>query len=205
MLTAGEQERIHRAFYLEHKSMRAIARETGPRYKTVLLTVSDDLQKPYQLTSPHSTPIFGPYQPRVQETRISQEILLGMGGVHTLRALGITPAAWHLNEGLAAFLNLERCRALVDANLSFYKAHEVVAAKSLFTPLPHHGYRLGVPSAGEYSEVINSDATRYGGSGAENTQPMSSGPIPWQSCSHSLLLTLPAQTVILKQRPTRRT
>jgi 1,4-alpha-glucan branching enzyme len=71
-----------------------------------------------------------------------------------------------------------------------------------FTPVPRHGYRLGVPSAGEYYELINSDATRYGGSGLENLQPMPSGPMYWQSCPHSILLTLPPlSTVILKRRP----
>ena len=71
-----------------------------------------------------------------------------------------------------------------------------------FTPIPRHGYRLGVPYAGEYYELINSDATSYGGSGLENKQPMPSGPIFWQSCPHSILLTLPPlATVILKRRP----
>lgn len=70
-----------------------------------------------------------------------------------------------------------------------------------FTPMTRFGYRLGVPYAGEYYEVINSDATRYGGGGVENPQPMPSGPIPWQSCPHSLLLTLPPlASVILKRR-----
>src|SRR5438034_2099114 len=48
-----------------------------------------------------------------REMRISQEFVLGIGGVRALRALGISPAAWHINEGHAAFLNLERCRELV--------------------------------------------------------------------------------------------
>ena len=70
-----------------------------------------------------------------------------------------------------------------------------------FTPTTRFGYRLGVPYAGEYYEVINSDATRYGGGGVENPQPMPSGPILWQSCPHSLLLTLPPlASVILKRR-----
>ncbi|HJT57612.1 MAG TPA: alpha-glucan family phosphorylase, partial [Ktedonobacteraceae bacterium] len=74
-----------------------------------------------------------------REMRISQEIVLGIGGVRALRALGIAPAAWHLNEGHAAFLNLERCRELVAAGLSFNEAREAVAANSLFTthtPVP---------------------------------------------------------------------
>jgi 1,4-alpha-glucan branching enzyme len=70
-----------------------------------------------------------------------------------------------------------------------------------FTPVVRHGYRVGVPYAGEYYELINSDAARYGGSGLENNQPMPSGPIYWQSCPHSILLTLPPlSTVILKRR-----
>jgi 1,4-alpha-glucan branching enzyme len=47
-----------------------------------------------------------------------------------------------------------------------------------FTPVTCSGYRLGVPYAGEYYEVINSDATRYGGGGVENPQSMPSGPTP---------------------------
>ena len=70
-----------------------------------------------------------------------------------------------------------------------------------FTPIPRHGYRVGVPYAGEYYEVINSDDSRYGGSGLVNNQPMQSGPIYWQSCPHSILLTLPPlATIVLKPR-----
>ncbi len=70
-----------------------------------------------------------------------------------------------------------------------------------FTPVPRLGYRLGVPEAGEYYELINSDANRYGGSGLENLQPMPSAPMYWQSCPHSILLTLPPlSTVMLKRR-----
>ena len=74
-----------------------------------------------------------------REMRISQEIVLGIGGVRALRALDINPAAWHLNEGHAAFLSLERCRELVNAGLSFNEAREAAAANSLFTthtPVP---------------------------------------------------------------------
>ena len=71
-----------------------------------------------------------------------------------------------------------------------------------FTPVPRHGYRVGVPLKGEYYEILNSDADRYGGSGLENLQPMPSGPMFWQSCPHSILLTLPPlSTIILKRRP----
>ena len=68
-----------------------------------------------------------------------------------------------------------------------------------FTPIPRYGYRLGVPEAGDYYEVINSDDGRYGGSGLVNNQAMPSGAMSWQSCPHSILLTLPPlATVVLK-------
>ncbi len=71
-----------------------------------------------------------------------------------------------------------------------------------FTPVTRPGYRLGVPEAGEYYEVINSDDVRYGGSGQVNTNAMPSGPLYWQSCPHSIMLTLPPLSiVILKRRP----
>jgi starch phosphorylase len=74
-----------------------------------------------------------------REIRIAQEIVLGIGGVRALRALGIYPDAWHINEGHAAFLSLERCRELVASGLTFNEAREVVKANSLFTthtPVP---------------------------------------------------------------------
>jgi 1,4-alpha-glucan branching enzyme len=81
------------------------------------------------------------------------------------------------------------------------KEEETLVFICNFTPMPRHGYRLGVPYAGEYYELINSDAACYGGSGLENKQPMPSGPMYWQSCPHSILFTLPPlATVILKRR-----
>ncbi len=75
-----------------------------------------------------------------REMRISQEIVLGIGGVRAVRALGYEPAVWHMNEGHSAFLGLERVRELVQgAGLNFNEAIEVVRANSLFTthtPVP---------------------------------------------------------------------
>lgn len=72
-------------------------------------------------------------------TRISQEMLLGIGGARALVALGITPTVWHINEGHAAFLVLERCRMAMADNMAFEPALEAVAASTLFTthtPVP---------------------------------------------------------------------
>jgi starch phosphorylase len=66
--------------------------------------------------------------------RIAQEIMLGVGGVRTLRALGIDAAVWHMNEGHSAFLGLERCRELVQGlDVPFEVAREIAAANAIFT------------------------------------------------------------------------
>jgi starch phosphorylase len=74
------------------------------------------------------------------ETRLQQEIVLGRGGARLLRSLGIQPAAWHMNEGHAAFLTLERVGQLVkQEGLTFDEARELVRATTLFTthtPVP---------------------------------------------------------------------
>ncbi|MCS7058512.1 MAG: alpha-glucan family phosphorylase [Meiothermus sp.] len=74
-----------------------------------------------------------------QEIRIEQEMILGIGGVRLLRALGLEPEVWHMNEGHAAFLGLERIREGVAAGYSFAEALEIAASGSLFTthtPVP---------------------------------------------------------------------
>ncbi len=68
-----------------------------------------------------------------QRTRVAQEIVLGIGGVRMLRALGVQPTAWHMNEGHSAFMVLERARELVERGLGFDEAREAVAGSTLFT------------------------------------------------------------------------
>lgn len=74
-----------------------------------------------------------------QTTRIAQEIILGVGGVRALRALGVRPSVFHMNEGHAAFLGLERTRELVAAGKGFEEARAEVADTTVFTthtPVP---------------------------------------------------------------------
>jgi starch phosphorylase len=66
-------------------------------------------------------------------TRIEQEIVLGVGGVRALQALGLEPTVWHINEGHAAFLVLERARALAARGVEFAAALEACAASTVFT------------------------------------------------------------------------
>ncbi|HKE45299.1 MAG TPA: alpha-glucan family phosphorylase [Steroidobacteraceae bacterium] len=65
--------------------------------------------------------------------RIQQEILLGIGGAKALRALGLEPSVWHINEGHAAFLIIELIREQVARGLDFASAREAVAASCVFT------------------------------------------------------------------------
>ncbi|MGI6777622.1 MAG: alpha-glucan family phosphorylase [Acetivibrionales bacterium] len=75
-----------------------------------------------------------------QETRIQQEILLGIGGIKVLEALDINATVYHMNEGHSAFAGLELLRKLVqEKNLSFKAAREAVSSSMVFTthtPVP---------------------------------------------------------------------
>ena len=75
-----------------------------------------------------------------QEMRIRQEIILGMGGVNTLKKLGLTPTVYHMNEGHSAFLNLELIKNTIrDKQVSFDIARDIASSKTVFTthtPVP---------------------------------------------------------------------
>lgn len=73
------------------------------------------------------------------ENRLKQEILLGIGGILTLKALGIKKDIYHCNEGHAALINVQRLSDYVAEGLSFDQAIELVRASSLYTvhtPVP---------------------------------------------------------------------
>ena len=74
-----------------------------------------------------------------REMRLQQELVLGIGGVRALRAMGMRPTVWHINEGHAAFQILERCKFRMQEGLDIYAALEMVAAGTVFTthtPVP---------------------------------------------------------------------
>jgi starch phosphorylase len=73
------------------------------------------------------------------DLRISQEILLGIGGVRALRTLGYNPTVWHMNEGHSAFMVLERIREQMESGHSFDAAAQIVRQSNVFTthtPVP---------------------------------------------------------------------
>ncbi len=90
--------------------------------------------------SPRGREITGTLYGGDREMRIRQEIMLGVGGVRALKALGLSPTVFHMNEGHSAFLALERIRAnMAEHNLSFAEAREQVFASNVFTthtPVP---------------------------------------------------------------------
>jgi 1,4-alpha-glucan branching enzyme len=71
-----------------------------------------------------------------------------------------------------------------------------------FTPVPRHNYRIGVPEAGYYREVLNSDAGCYGGGNVGNLGGREADPIRWHQFNHSLSLTLPPLGVLVLKRDT---
>ncbi len=71
-----------------------------------------------------------------------------------------------------------------------------------FTPVVRHHYRIGVPRAGDYAEIFNSDSRFYGGGDVGNPLPLASTPGPWMDQPHSLSLTLPPLAgIVLRTTP----
>jgi starch phosphorylase len=91
------------------------------------------------LNDPADRPITGMLYVRGREMRLCQEIVLGVGGVRTLSALGIHPSVWHMNEGHVAFLGLERARERVRSGDGLEEALRMSARNTVFTthtPVP---------------------------------------------------------------------
>jgi starch phosphorylase len=93
-----------------------------------------------------------------RETRIRQEILLGVGGIRALRALGINPAVTHMNEGHSAFLAIERIRELMTSQkLALREAVEALRPTNIFTthtPVPAGNERFSVELIQKYFPSI---------------------------------------------------
>jgi glycogen phosphorylase len=110
-----------------------------------------------------------------QEMRISQEILLGIGGYRALHAMGIAPRSFHMNEGHSAFLGLELLRNRIqDEGLRFEEAVETVRRQMVFTthtPVPAGHDRFPAELLEEYFDVT------AGGLGLDMDEFMSLGRI----------------------------
>lgn len=103
------------------------------RIKLYLLDTDNELNSEFDKPITHS--LYG----GDWENRLKQEILLGIGGVLTLKKLGITKDVYHCNEGHAALCNLQRLCDYIETGLTFNQAMELVRASSLYTvhtPVP---------------------------------------------------------------------
>jgi len=112
------------------------------------------------------------------DTRIQQEIVLGIGGVRALRAMDMQPTVWHINEGHSAFQILERCRTHVVKGLDFASALELVASSSVYTthtPVPaghdifEHEHILGYFN--EFIKDLRVTSQQFLGLGAYPSNP----------------------------------
>ena len=79
-------------------------------------------------------------------------------------------------------------------------ANETITVVCNFTPVPRHNYRIGVPFGGTWQEILNSDATLYGGSGQGNMGSVETAPVPFHGRPCSLTLTVPPLGVVFLAR-----
>jgi 1,4-alpha-glucan branching enzyme len=98
------------------------------------------------------------------------------------------------------------CHNWQDSVLAFVRKardpEDFLIACCNFTPVPRHGYRLGVPRGGDYDEIFNSDSAWYGGGNLGNSGALVARPEAHHGREHSVTLTLPPlATVVLKPRP----
>jgi 1,4-alpha-glucan branching enzyme len=87
--------------------------------------------------------------------------------------------------------------------MSFYRTGEEdshLVCVCNFSPIPRTGYRLGLPAAGDYHEVLNTDAESYGGTNAGNMGIVVAEPVKWHGLDHSCVLTLPPLGTIWLRR-----
>jgi 1,4-alpha-glucan branching enzyme len=122
------------------------------------------------------------------EHRGVQSLVRDLNGAYTA-----TSALWALDQDSAGF-------SWIDANdsvnnvLSFVRSDEagsLLACITNFSPVPQHGYRVGLPAGGRWSEVLNTDAESYYGSGVGNFGGVDAVGEPWHGREFSAAVTLP--------------
>lgn len=119
--------------YLDYTVHAYVWRVNVGRIKLYLLDTDNDMNSPYDQSITHA--LYG----GDWENRLKQEIMLGVGGMLTLKKLGIKKQIYHCNEGHAALCNLQRLCDYVESGLTFNQAMELVRVSSLYTvhtPVP---------------------------------------------------------------------
>ncbi len=127
-----------------------------------------------------------------QSARLLQEIILGIGGVRVLRALGIHPTVWHGNEGHTALMMVERVREFVAAGAEFDRAVEEVRASTIFTthtPVAAGHDAFPFPLVETYIERLGDYGTRVD-SHREKLYSMATHPAAWGPAFNMTALAL---------------
>ena len=141
------------------------------RIKLYLLDTDNDMNSEFDRPITHA--LYG----GDNENRLKQEILLGIGGILTLKKLGIKKEIYHCNEGHAALCNLQRLIDYIKEGLSFNEALELVRASSLYTvhtPVPAgHDYfdeSLFGKYMGGYPQMLGITWNEFIGMGRTNPE-----------------------------------
>jgi len=121
--------------------------------------------------------------------------------VHDLNMLlRAEPALYELDFEPAGFEWID-FRDYTNSILSFVRKSKKTGEELLvicnFTPVPRGGYRAGVPHAGRWVELLNSDATTYGGSGVGNCGGVETEPVSYHGYDQSISLTLPPLGIVV--------
>lgn len=155
--------------YRDYTVKALVWRVNVGRIKLYLLNTDNDFNSEYDRSITHA--LYG----GDWENRLKQEILLGIGGILTLKKLGIKKDIYHCNEGHAALCNLQRLCDYREEGLSFNEAMELVRASSLYTvhtPVPAgHDYfdeELFGKYMGGYPEKLGISWDEFIGMGRTN-------------------------------------
>ena len=155
--------------YMNYMVHAYVWRMNVGRISLYLLDTDNELNSEYERPITHA--LYG----GDNENRLKQEILLGMGGILTLKKLGIKKQIYHCNEGHAALCNLQRLCDYVDGGMPFNEAMELVRASSLYTvhtPVPAgHDYfdeNLFGKYMGGYPSRLGISWDEFIGMGREN-------------------------------------
>jgi 1,4-alpha-glucan branching enzyme len=120
--------------------------------------------------------------------------------VRDLNRLYRSEPALHVNDCSAEGFEWIDTGDAAHSVLSFLRrgaGGATIVAVCNLTPVPHHNYRIGVPAGGLWQELLNSDATCYGGSGQGNLGGLDAAPLPAAGRSHSLNATLPPLSIVV--------
>jgi 1,4-alpha-glucan branching enzyme len=112
------------------------------------------------------------------------------------------PALWEQDDTFEGFewIDFHDADHSVVAFLRKSRAGDAIVFVVNATPMARHGYRLGVPGAGFYREIINTDGATYGGSNVGNMGGFEAEELDWQGRTHSLVVSLPPLATVAFKR-----